>query len=211
CTSDDPRDNRLRTSALLSFDGRNVLIDASPDLRTQALTYGISTLDAVLCTHDHADHTFGVDDLRAYNLRRRGRLPCYGDAATLASIRERFNYIFSSTPALGSRPRLDLCEVDGPFDLWGRTIIPLDVYHGDQTITSYRIGDFGYVTDASALPDVTIETLRGVRYLALNALRHEPHPLHLNLRRRRRSQRSSAPRRPTYYTWATRSVTEYQR
>lgn len=181
CASHDPRNKRLRTSALVEFGGRGVLIDASPDLRAQVLAHGARRVDAVLFTHDHADHTLGVDDLRAFNLRQRERISCYGDTGTLASLRARFDYIFSSEPALGSRPRLDLCEVAGPFDLWGRRVLPLRVLHGGREILGYRIGPVGYITDASETPPETVEALRGVDILALNALRHEPHPLHMSL------------------------------
>ncbi len=181
CSSPNPRNKRLRTSALVQIGARNLLIDTSPDLRAQALAHDIRRMDAVLFTHDHADHVGGLDDLRAYNIRQKGKLPCYGNAEVLGSIRHRFGYIFSSEPALGSRPRLDLCELDGPFRLWGQEIVPLDVLHGNDQITGYRIGPLGYITDASALPDNTLEAVAGVRVLALNALRHEPHPLHLSL------------------------------
>ncbi len=181
CRSSSPYNRRTRTSALLEFDGRSVLIDASPDLRSQALERGVERVDAVLFTHDHADHVGGLDDLRAFNLRQRQALPCYGRPDTLEAIRARFSYIFSSAPALGSRPRLELREVSGPFELWGRMIQPLDVLHGHHLITGYRVGDLAYVTDASGLPEDTYRALEGVRVLALNALRQEPHVLHFGL------------------------------
>lgn len=181
CRSSDPRNKRLRTSALLEFHGRNVLIDTSPDMRQQALTHGVDRLDAVLYTHEHADHVGGVDDLRAYNLRQQGELPCYANERTLKSLRSRFGYIFSSEPSLGSRPRLELCELYGPFSLWGQGIVPLDVWHGKDIITGYRAGPLAYITDASDLPRGTIEAIRDVPVLVLNALRHEPHPMHLAL------------------------------
>lgn len=181
CTSTDPRNQRLRTSALVEIDDHNVLIDTSPDLRTQALMYGVRRVDAVLYTHDHADHTAGVDDLRVFSMRGGVSLQCYGYADALDAIRRRFSYIFSAEPPPGSRPRLELCPVRKPFQLWGEQVMPLDVYHGQQTIAGYRIGDLGYVTDASGLPYRSVEMLRGVRVLALNALRYQPHPMHLSL------------------------------
>ncbi|MBA2362666.1 MAG: MBL fold metallo-hydrolase [Chloroflexia bacterium] len=181
CASPDSRDKRLRTSALVTVNDQRLLIDASPDLRAQGIEHGVNRVDAVLFTHDHADHVGGIDDLRAYNLRQDGKLSCYGDARTLAAIQSRFDYIFSSRPALGSRPQLDLCEINGPFTLWGQEITPLQVMHGEQPITGYRIGDLAYITDASSLPEETVAAVRGVNVLALNALRHEPHPLHLSL------------------------------
>lgn len=181
CTSPDPRNQRLRTSALVEIGDHAVLIDTSPDLRTQALVNGISRVDAVLYTHDHADHTAGVDDLRVFNVRRGDNLQCYGYPDALDAIRRRFSYIFGAEPTAGSRPRLELCPIRKPFYLWGEQVIPLDVYHGQQIIAGYRIGDLGYVTDASGLPGRSIEMLGGVRVLVLNALRHQPHPMHLGL------------------------------
>lgn len=137
CASPNPRNKRLRTSALVKIGQHNLLIDTLTDLRAQGLTHGVDRVDAVLYTHDHADHTLGLDDLRAYNIRQREKLPCYGDAGTLAAIRNRFSYIFSSEPALGSRPRLDLCEIGGPLELWGQEIFPLEVIHGDRVINGY--------------------------------------------------------------------------
>lgn len=181
CSSPNPYNKRLRTSAALEVNGRTLLIDASPDLRSQALEHRVDRVDAVLFTHDHADHIGGIDDLRAYNVRQQGKLVCYGDGRTLKAIRSRFDYIFSSVPPQGSRPRLDLCEVEGPFELWGQDVVPLEVLHGEQVITGYRFGPLAYITDASRLPEKTVESVRGVRVLTLNALRHEPHPMHLSL------------------------------
>ncbi len=181
CSSTNPYNKRLRTSATVEVNGHTLLIDASPDLRTQALQHGVERVDAVLFTHDHADHIGGIDDLRAYNIRQQGKLVCYGDKRTLGAIRSRFEYIFSSVPPTGSRPRLDLCEVEGSFELWGQEVIPLEVLHGEQAITGYRIGPLAYITDASRLPKQTVAAVQGVQVLTLNALRHEPHPMHLSL------------------------------
>lgn len=181
CTSPDPRDKRLRTSATVEMDGRVILIDASPDLRAQGLLHGVDRVDAVLFTHDHADHVGGIDDLRAFNLRRPGKLVCYGDARTLDAIRRRYDYIFSSEPALGSRPRLELCEITGPWEMWGREVVPLEVMHGQQAITGYTFGPLAYITDASSLPEATVEAVHGAEVLVLNALRQEPHPMHMSL------------------------------
>lgn len=181
CRSSDPRDRRLRTSALVELGESRVLIDASPDLREQALAHGVERVDAVLFTHDHADHIGGIDDLRAYNIRQRGPIHCFGDGPTLDGIRARFDYIFSAVPPQGSRPRLSLCALDGPFEIGGRRVLPLRVLHGRREITGYRFGDLAYITDASALPPETWEAVRGVRALVLNALRREPHPLHFSL------------------------------
>lgn len=183
CMSADPRNKRLRTSALLQVGDRNLLIDAGPDLRQQALAAGINHVDAVLLTHAHADHIAGLDDLRPLNFAQQSSIPIYGTARTLGVVRERFGYAFEYTSVGSSRPLLELVEIEEtePFSIDGIEIQPLQVYHGTWTITGYRIGGLGYVTDASALPAESIAALHGLDVLVLNALRHAPHPTHLAL------------------------------
>ncbi|KPV52220.1 beta-lactamase [Kouleothrix aurantiaca] len=183
CTSPDPQNKRLRTSALLEADGRAILFDAGPDLRQQALAAGIRRVDAVLLTHAHADHIFGLDDLRPLNFAQRAAIPLYGTANTLAMVRERFGYAFVNSSEGSTRPALELVEIQSsvPFDIGTITIIPFDVQHGSWTITGFRIGRLGYVTDASSLPAASLAELRDLDVLVLNALRHAPHPTHFSL------------------------------
>ncbi len=183
CTSPDPRNKRLRTSALLQVDGLNVLFDAGPDLRQQALAVGLTRLDAVLLTHAHADHVSGLDDLRPLNFAQRAAIPLYGTAPTLGMVRERFSYAFTNTSDGSTRPALELVEIDGttPFTIGSVTIVPFNVQHGTWTITGFRVGGLGYVTDASAIPAESLAHLRGLDVLVLNALRLAPHPTHLSL------------------------------
>lgn len=193
CTSADPNNSRLRTSALLQLGEQAILIDAGPDFRQQALTQRITHLDAVLLTHAHYDHVAGLDDLRPLTLRTDRSMPIYGHPDTLASVRTRFDYAFTPTPAHEgtSRPALTLnalshyepCQVELT-PAWGRTtleVLPFDVRHGKALVTGYRIGRLGYITDASYLPPESLELLHGLDLLVLNALRHEPHPTHLSL------------------------------
>ena len=185
CTSPDPRDRRTRVAAVVEADdGRRVLIDTPPEIRLQLLAAGIGGVDAVLFTHEHADHVHGIDDLRALSARR-GRLPVLGSAATLDELALRFPYIFDDRirPQPGtSKPQLapSVLEPLVEVDVAGLPVMPLPVRHGDLTVFGYRIGPFGYVTDAKDVPPVVIERLRGVRILVLNALFERPHPTHLS-------------------------------
>jgi phosphoribosyl 1,2-cyclic phosphate phosphodiesterase len=181
CTSDDPRNRRMRTSALLRSGGNTVMIDVGPDFRHQALAARLTRVDAVLLTHAHFDHVAGLDDLRPF-CQRQGTIPIFGSDETLTMVRERFAYAFDSGLSRGSsRPELDLQLIEQAFTLAGQTITPLPVLHGGWNVTAYRIGRLGYVTDASHVPAETRAALRGVDVLVLNALRLEPHPTHLSL------------------------------
>lgn len=184
CLSPDPRNKRLRTSALLEVAGRTLLFDAGPDLRQQALAVGLTRLDAVLLTHAHSDHIFGIDDLRPLNFAQRAAIPLYGTATTLASVRERFGYAFTNGSDGSTRPMLDLIEVasGAPFTVHSVPVLPFDVQHGTWTITGFRIGRLGYVTDASLIPPESLEHLRGLDLLVLNALREAEHPTHFTVR-----------------------------
>ena len=182
CTSPDPRDRRLRTSALLEFlDGTTLLVDASLDCRQQLLGARVKRLDGVLLTHPHADHVMGLDDLRVFNFRQRRALPVYGNAETLAQLRRTFWYVFEPTQYEEGKPKLDLVPVHGPFEAAGKQVVPLPVTHGTLEILGFRLGGFAYVTDALRVPERTVELLRGVDVLVLNALREDPHPTHQSL------------------------------
>lgn len=182
CRSEDPRNKRLRTSALLEAKGQTILIDAGPDMRQQALRAGVSRLDAVLLTHAHADHIAGIDDLRPLNFAQDAAIPIYGSAATLDAVRERFAYAFAE-PDGSTRPAIDLIPVESgtPFAIGPVCVVPFDVQHGAWLITGYRVGGLGYVTDASELPGRSRRQLGSLDVLVLNALRHTPHPTHLSL------------------------------
>ncbi|HNP72166.1 MAG TPA: MBL fold metallo-hydrolase [Kouleothrix sp.] len=183
CTSPDPHNHRLRTSALLEAGGRTLLFDAGPDLRQQALAAHISRVDAVLLTHAHADHISGLDDLRPLNFAQRSAIPLFGSATTLGMVRERFSYAFHDSSRGSTRPELELCEIRSgvAFRAAGVAALPFDVQHGTWSITGFRIGRLGYVTDASALPPESLALLRGLDVLVLNALRYAEHPTHFNV------------------------------
>jgi phosphoribosyl 1,2-cyclic phosphate phosphodiesterase len=183
CRSTDPRDTRLRPSVLLRWDDVTVLVDTSTDLRQQALRHGLMSLDAVLYTHAHADHIFGLDDLRMFNWRRGGALPVYASAITLDALRRTFWYVFEDVEAGGGKPLLELHEIEAPLELHGRTVIPVPLQHGRLPILGYRVGGFAYLTDVSAIPEESYALLNGLEVLVLSALRHRPHPTHLHLAR----------------------------
>jgi len=186
CTSEDPRDRRTRVSAVVEGDdGRRVLIDTPPEIRLQLLGAGIPGVDAVLFTHEHADHVHGIDDLRALS-GRRGSLPVLGSAATLEQLAARFPYIFDDRirPQPGTtKPQLAPATLEPlvEIEVAGLPVVPLPVPHGDLTVFGYRIGPFGYITDAKSVPEPVIARLRGVRVLVLNALFDRPHPTHLSI------------------------------
>jgi phosphoribosyl 1,2-cyclic phosphate phosphodiesterase len=181
CHSPDPRDRRTRTSALVRFNGLSLLIDTATELRAQALANDVRQVDAVLMTHAHADHTGGFDDLRRFNEIQQHHIPLYADAITAETMRERFAYAFRDDfPFYGAKPDLILHEINGPFDLLGERIIPIPVLHGRLPITGYRFGNLAYITDAKVIPPDSLELLRDLDVLVLNALREKSAPTHLN-------------------------------
>ncbi|MGH9403952.1 MAG: MBL fold metallo-hydrolase [Terriglobia bacterium] len=181
CTSADPRDQRTRSSVLLEYGGRAVVIDTSPDFRQQGLREGLNRLDAVVFTHTHADHVFGLDDVRVFNMRQKAAIPIYADSRSIGNIRRIFDYIFRGDYASGGIPRLDPRLIDGPFELWGVRMIPLPVLHGELPVLGFRFGNTAYITDFSVIPESTLALLEGVDVLILDALRHQPHPTHSTL------------------------------
>lgn len=180
CLSDDRRDRRMRTSALLSVGERSLLIDCGPDFREQILTAGSPWIDALLVTHSHYDHVGGVDDLRPYCAAGDG-LPVYCREDVAADLRARLPYCFSSHPYPGV-PKFDIHIVgDAPFTAVGIEVVPLPVMHYRLPIIGFRMGSLAYITDAKDIPESTIELIRGVDTLVINALRHTPHISHMNL------------------------------
>ena len=186
CRSTDPRDRRTRSGALLETDTGNILLDTPPELRLQMLAAGVSKVDAVLYTHEHADHINGIDDLRIFSVRRRDPLPIYGPPETLDRLRSSFNYIFDDAvrPYEGtSKPRLAMHPVEAgrPLRVAGVETLPLSFEHGHLRVFGYRFGPLAYLTDVKAIPQAEREQLRGLEVLVLNALWWRPHPTHLSI------------------------------
>jgi phosphoribosyl 1,2-cyclic phosphate phosphodiesterase len=200
CTSTDPRDKRLRPSILVRYAGRGILIDTTPDFRMQALRASIERVDAILYTHAHADHILGLDDVRPFNYRQRSEIPIYAMRETLDAIRRVFRYAFEPEPAQTSIPKLKLHPIeDEPFDLFGLTITPLPVMHGESQILGFRFGAAAYITDQSDIPEGTKEKLHGLDVLFLDALRHKPHPTHSTVAQSLKWVEELKPRR-TFFT-----------
>ncbi len=183
CTSTDPRDNRLRPSVLVSYGDRNVLIDTTPDFRTQALRAGIHHLHAVVYTHSHADHMMGFDDVRPFNFRQSGDIPVYAAADTMEALRRCFSYVFDGAERNTNVPHIDARIIDGPFDLFGMEFVPIPVLHGRHMIYGFRFGNAAYLTDHSEIPESSMDLLRGLDVIFLDALRYKPHPTHSTVER----------------------------
>jgi phosphoribosyl 1,2-cyclic phosphate phosphodiesterase len=200
CTSADPRDNRLRPSILVSYEGRNVLIDTTPDFRAQALRIGLQRLDAVVFTHAHADHIMGLDDVRPFNFRQKDRIPIYAAPDTMANIQRCFRYIFDGQKKESNVPQLDARMIDGaPFDVFGLEFMPVPILHGSQTVLGFRFGTAAYLTDHSDIPETSMELLRGLDVLFLDALRYKPHPTHSTVDRSTATAEKLGARR-TFFT-----------
>ncbi|MFH1748660.1 MAG: MBL fold metallo-hydrolase [Planctomycetota bacterium] len=206
CRSTDPRDQRSRTSALFSYDGHHLLIDTSPELRLQCVACDVRQVDAILFTHGHADHVMGLDDVRRFNWLQGGVLSVYGDANTLALLRRMFDYAFQEDPEYPSaKPMLRTVEISGPFELFGRQIIPIPYLHGSLPVLGYRIGDIAYCPDCSHIPEESRRLLTGLEVLVLDGLRRRPHPTHFNLERAiAEAHRIGA--RQTYFTHITHEL-----
>jgi phosphoribosyl 1,2-cyclic phosphate phosphodiesterase len=193
CRSTDPKDTRTRPSILLELDDnhphapfaeavQSILVDASTDLRAQALARNVRRVDAVLFTHSHADHVLGLDEMRRYNAMQRSSVPCFADAQTLADVRRMFQYIFDPPRQRGGGiPQLTLFRIGGPFTLGGVDIVPVPLFHGELPILGFRIGEFAYLTDCNRIPDASWPLLEGARVVILDALRDRPHSTHFSV------------------------------
>jgi phosphoribosyl 1,2-cyclic phosphate phosphodiesterase len=207
CRSADPRDRRNRSAALVEAGGRTILIDTPPELRLQLLAAGIRRIDAVIYTHEHADHIMGIDDLRIFSVRQRAPLPVYGPPETLARLRTSFPYIFddSMRPYEGtSKPTLELHAVEPgrPLEVAGVELLPLAFRHGHLRVYGYRMGPLAYITDVKAIPEAERRELRNLDVLVLNALWWRPHPTHLSIEEAVGTAQALGARR-TYLTHLT--------
>lgn len=181
CISDDPRNQRTRSSVCIRFNERNILIDTAPEMRMQALSYGIEHVDALLFTHAHADHIFGFDDIRRFNQIQRELIPVYGTKPTIDVLRQIFHYAFDPQTPNWHLPQVRSHYIGGPFQLFDQQVVPLTVMHGELPVTAYRFGNFAYATDCNAIPPESMDGLRDLDVLVLDALRYDPHPSHFSL------------------------------
>jgi phosphoribosyl 1,2-cyclic phosphate phosphodiesterase len=184
CTSPDPRDQRLRPSVSVRFNGRVVLIDTTPDFRQQALRSRLDRVDAILFTHSHADHIMGLDDVRPFNYRQNASIPIYGSEETIAAIKSSFRYIFEARDSQSTIPRLDAFTLNGKgLDLFGLEFQPVPLFHGRGMVYGFRFGDAAYLTDHSEIPEASLQALEALDVLFLDALRDRPHPTHSTVER----------------------------
>lgn len=184
CTSDDPRDQRSRTGLLIEHDEQRLLVDISADFRQQALRAKIDRLDALLITHCHADHVFGLDDIRPFNFRQ-GPLPLYASATTWRSLRRVFYYIFEREHIGGGLPQIIPHTIEDELTVCGLRVTPLTVIHGRSEVTAFRFSDgqraVAFITDCNEIPASSLAKLRDLDLLIIDALRYTPHPTHLHL------------------------------
>lgn len=181
CMSENPKNKRLRASIIIQQNEQNILVDTSTDLRAQCLAHNIKRVDTVLYTHTHADHLYGVDELRIFNFIQHGKIPIYGSEEVIESIKKTFPYLFTDVFYGGGKPYLIPKIINGTLELLGIKIIPVEIMHGDLPIFGYRFSNFAYLTDVSEIPDDSMNLLTGLDFLIIGALRHEPHPTHFTI------------------------------
>jgi phosphoribosyl 1,2-cyclic phosphate phosphodiesterase len=183
CRSTDPRDKRFRPSIYVELDdGLCVLVDTTPDLRSQALAHDLRRVDVILLTHAHADHVMGLDEVRRFNYMTGQPMPVHADPVTLGHVRHLFGYAFDAeAKAGGGVPSLNLIAIDGPFRLGAQEVIPVPLIHGRWQILGFRFGRFAYLTDCNGVPESSMSLLTGLDVLVLDALRRRPHPTHFTL------------------------------
>ena len=200
CLSNDPRDKRLRVSLLLEWDQQYFVIDCGPDFRQQLLANPIPRLDGLLFTHEHADHTAGLDDIRPFCFRQ-GALELYADAHVQNALRQRFAYIFETENKYPGAPTVNLNTLhkDEPFELGGKKVIPVEVLHNQLSVMGFRIDDLAYLTDVKTIAAEERQKLQNLDVLIISALRVEPHPMHLNLEEALQMVNELQPKR-AYFT-----------
>lgn len=181
CSSLDFRDKRLRCSIHISIEGKSFIIDSGPDFRQQVLSARIKSLSALIFTHQHKDHTAGMDDVRSFNFIHQKHIPVYGTRAVLNQLKKEFEYIFSDEKYPGI-PLIDLNEIENkPFSIEGIDFIPIEVLHYKLPVFGYRIKDFTYITDANKISEVERDKIRGSKVVVLNALQKTEHISHFSL------------------------------
>lgn len=182
CLSTDSRDKRLRVSVLLTWEKASYVIDCGPDFRRQMLTNNVTVLDGILFTHEHSDHTAGIDDIRPFFFKQ-GDIPIYADKRVIKALKKRFDYIFSEKNRYPGAPAVAINRVkkNTAFNLKGKSVVPVQALHNNLKVFGYRIEDFTYLTDVKTMKPEEIEKIKGCKVLVVNALRTEPHHSHFNL------------------------------
>lgn len=182
CKSTNFKDNRLRVSVLLQWADFTYVIDCGPDFRLQMLRENVKKIDGILLTHEHSDHTAGLDDIRPFNFRQ-GNIPFYAHKRVFQSLRDRFGYIFATENKYPGAPSIEQIEIDknSSIELGGKTVVPIEAFHDTLPVLGFRVGGFTYLTDVKTIPEAEIEKIKGTDVLVINALREEPHYSHFNL------------------------------
>lgn len=181
CVSSDPRDQRLRSSILINYNDKFILIDAGPDFRQQMLKHGTRRLDAILLTHEHNDHLAGLDDVRSFNYLMQKAMPIYAESRVCTAVKDAFKYVFAEKPYPGI-PQFKLLEIGlDMFEVEGIKIVPIRVWHHKLPVLGFRIGDFAYLTDLNYIDEEEQKKLSGVKVLVVDALRKEEHVSHFNM------------------------------
>ncbi len=182
CLSPNPKDKRLRVSVLVSWNNFNYVVDCGPDFRQQMLTHSVTTLDGILFTHEHADHTAGIDDIRPFFFRQ-GDIPIFAHKRVVESLKIRFDYIFADENRYPGAPAVSVTEVESnkPIPLGGIEVLPIRAFHNRLEVFGYRFGDFVYLTDVKRVEPSEVDKMKGAKVLVVNALREEAHHSHFNL------------------------------
>lgn len=182
CLSKDPRDKRLRVSVLISWKNFNYVVDCGPDFRQQMLTNSVAKLNGILFTHEHADHTAGIDDIRPFFFRQ-GDIPIYAHERVISSLNRRFDYIFADENRYPGAPAVKVTQVvnNQSIKLEGLEVVPIEAYHNRLQVFGYRFGDFVYLTDVKSVKEAEVKKMMDAKVLVVNALREEPHHSHFNL------------------------------
>ena len=183
CKSTDAKDKRLRVAVWITWDNHSIVVDCGPDFRQQMLNCGCTQLDGILFTHEHADHTAGLDDIRPFFFKQGSPIPVYGHQRVLQNLSKRFDYIFENENKYPGAPSVHPIEIinDQSFMIGTTPVIPINVHHGHVQVFGFRIQDFVYLTDVKTIEDAEIQKLKGVKVLVVNALREESHHSHFNL------------------------------
>ncbi len=210
CHSTDPRDQRLRTSAMITTEGKNFVIDAGPDFRQQMLRERVKKLTAVLLTHEHNDHVIGLDDVRPFNFMQRMGIDIYGTERVISEVTRRFPYIFEKNPYPGA-PRLNTHYIEPmqKFEVSGVEFQTLPVMHGDWPVLGFKTGSLVYITDAKYISDEVIAAAKNCEVLILNALRRKEHYSHLSLDQAIEVSREIGANR-TYFTHVSHKMGLYR-
>lgn len=181
CLSNNPKDKRLRVSILVEWEDKNIVVDVGPDFRYQMLRANCNRVDAILITHEHSDHVAGLDDIRPFYFRQ-GDIPMYASKRVFEALHKRFDYVFETKDKYPGAPTVSEFIIENkPFQLFDKTVIPIEVMHNKLSVFGFRMDDFVYITDAKTVAESEIEKLKNVKVLVVNALRHKPHLSHFNL------------------------------